>query len=40
MIFYKTSSNQDLSLWNCDMIIFEDAKHGDLNDYVPLNGKL
>ena len=29
-----------MGLWKFDMLILKDAKHGSLNDYIPMNGKL
>lgn len=34
-------ANSDaVRFWNGDMILFNYAEHGSLNEYVPLNGRL
>lgn len=40
VLYSQTCSNESMSSWKGDMLVFKYAEHGSLNEYIPLNGKL
>lgn len=40
VVYSQSANSESPRMWNSDMILFNYAEHGSLNDYIPLNGKL